>query len=59
MISTLEVLVAHQRKDAGSCLCGWGVDTGDLGRSHADHVLDEFERAGWAVVPWHQLERAT
>lgn len=28
-----EVLVAHQRQDAGSCLCGWGK----LGASHVAH----------------------
>lgn len=32
------VIVAHQRLDVGSCVCGWGVDTGDLGRSHSQHV---------------------
>jgi hypothetical protein len=36
------VLIAHQRRDIGSCLCGWGVDTGDLGRSHAAHVWEQL-----------------
>lgn len=31
-------LIAHQRRDVGSCACGWGVDTGDWGQSHALHV---------------------
>jgi hypothetical protein len=29
-----DVLIAHQRADAGSCLCGWDK----LGASHADHI---------------------
>lgn len=33
------VLIYHQRRDIGSCQCGWGVNSGDLGKSHAAHVL--------------------
>lgn len=33
------VLIYHQRRDIGFCNCGWGVDSGDLGKSHAAHVL--------------------
>ena len=36
------VLVAHQRRDSGSCLCGWS----ELGRSHAAHVAGVLEVAG-------------
>ena len=36
------VLVAHQRRDAGSCLCGWS----ELGRSHAGHVAEVLDAAG-------------
>lgn len=36
------VLVAHQRRDAGSCLCGWG----ELGHSHARHVARVLRSAG-------------
>lgn len=36
------VLVAHQRRDAGSCLCGWS----ELGRSHARHVAEVLRVAG-------------
>lgn len=36
------VLVAHQRRDSGSCLCGWA----ELGRSHADHVAEVLAAAG-------------
>lgn len=36
----IDVLVEHQRMDIGSCRCGWGVDTGQLGKSHAAHVAD-------------------
>ena len=35
-------LVAHQRRDSGSCLCGWS----ELGRSHAAHVAAVLEVAG-------------
>jgi hypothetical protein len=36
------VLVAHQRKDIGSCLCGWA----ELGRSHAVHQAVQLRMAG-------------
>ncbi len=36
------VLVAHQRRDIGSCLCGWS----ELGKSHAEHVAAVLEAAG-------------
>lgn len=39
----IEVLVAHQRQDAGSCLCGWA----DLGRSHAEHQVAELAKHGY------------
>lgn len=34
-----EVLILHQRADAGHCLCGWSK----LGASHADHVARELD----------------
>lgn len=36
------VLVAHQRRDDESCLCGWA----ELGRSHPEHVVTVLEAAG-------------
>jgi hypothetical protein len=36
------LLIAHQRMDAGSCLCGWA----ELGKSHAAHQADELARLG-------------
>lgn len=45
-----KVLIAHERLDIGSCICGWGVDTGDLGRSHSLHVWRELQRL---VLPSH------
>lgn len=39
--TALKTLIAHQRLDIGSCICGWGVDTGHLGQSHALHVWRE------------------
>ena len=36
------VLVAHQRRYPGSCLCGWS----QLGRSHAEHVAKVLDAAG-------------
>lgn len=44
------MLIAHQRRDIGSCICGWGVDTGDLGRLHPLHVWRVLQRA---VLPDH------
>ncbi|MFI5839446.1 hypothetical protein ACIA8K_07000 [Catenuloplanes sp. NPDC051500] len=36
------VLVAHQRRDAGSCLCGFS----ELGRSHPGHQVAMLAEAG-------------
>jgi hypothetical protein len=36
------VLVAHQRFDAGGCLCGWA----ELGKSHAAHQVRMLAEAG-------------
>lgn len=36
------VLIAHQRKDITSCLCGWA----ELGKSHAAHVASILDAAG-------------
>lgn len=36
------ILVAHQRHDIQSCLCGWA----QLGASHAAHQVDMLRRAG-------------
>jgi hypothetical protein len=49
-IEAVKVLIAHQRRDIGSCVCGWGVDTGDVGRSHSLHVWRELQRV---VLPEH------
>jgi hypothetical protein len=40
------LLIAHQRMDAGTCLCGWAK----LGKSHAAHQADELARAGLLVA---------
>jgi hypothetical protein len=40
--TAVDVLIAHQRRDAGSCLCGWA----ELGRSHAAHQADALREAG-------------
>jgi hypothetical protein len=37
-----QLLVVHQRADAGHCLCGWGV----LGASYAEHVTKVLAAAG-------------
>lgn len=36
------VLVAHQRRDIGSCLCRWS----ELGRSHPEHQVRMLAAAG-------------
>jgi hypothetical protein len=36
------ILVAHQRYDIRSCLCGWS----ELGRCHAEHQVAMLRRAG-------------
>lgn len=36
------ILIAHQRFDCGSCLCGWS----ELGKSHPAHQVAMLQRAG-------------
>lgn len=36
------VLIAHQRFNSGSCLCGWS----ELGKSHAGHQTAMLRKAG-------------
>ena len=48
------VLVVHQRRDIGSCLCGWG----DLGQSYVKHVIDELRRAGLALTEMSDIDDA-
>lgn len=33
------VLIYHQRKNIGECICGWSV----LGALHAEHICDVYE----------------
>jgi hypothetical protein len=35
------VLIYHYRKDISGCGCGWA----ELGRSHAEHVINIFEES--------------
>jgi hypothetical protein len=57
--TAVDVLIAHQRRDAGSCLCGWA----ELGRSHASHQVDALREvfAGvWDegyVSAWRTIRR--
>jgi hypothetical protein len=39
--TTEAILIAHQRRTVGSCLCGWDK----LGRSHAGHQAAMLRRA--------------
>jgi hypothetical protein len=39
------ILIAHQRRDVGSCLCGWS----ELGKSHAGHQVAKLREAGLLV----------
>ncbi len=41
------VLVAHQRRDIRSCLCGWS----ELGRCHARHQVAMLRAAGVLADP--------
>lgn len=46
-----QVLIAHQRSADGGCSCeSDGRDPSLLGRSHAEHQLDELRAAGYAIV---------
>lgn len=47
------LLIVHQRRDVGECLCGWD----ELGKSHAGHVVDQLARAGLLRIGTHQETR--
>ena len=36
------ILTIHQRRDSGSCLCGWN----ELGKPHTKHQADQLRKAG-------------
>lgn len=46
MQATTALLVVHQRREAGSCLCGWN----ELGRSFAEHQAKMLAGAGLLAV---------
>lgn len=39
------ILISHQRRDVGGCLCGWS----ELGKSHAGHQVMMLREAGLLV----------
>lgn len=39
------LLISHQRRDVGSCLCGWS----EWGKSHAGHQVAVLREAGLLV----------
>lgn len=39
------ILITHQRRDVGSCLCGWA----EFGKSHAGHQADALREAGLLI----------
>jgi hypothetical protein len=41
-VNAVDVLIAHQRRDSASCLCGWA----ELGLSHAAHQVAMLADAG-------------
>ena len=41
------ILISHQRRDVGSCLCGWA----ELGKSHAGHQVAMLRDAGLLAEP--------
>jgi hypothetical protein len=41
-----QVLIEHTRTRIEDCHCGWGVNTGALGQSHAVHVAQALADAG-------------
>lgn len=41
-----DVLIAHARLNESECACGWAV----WGESHADHVIQMLEDAGYEVT---------
>lgn len=49
-LTAVKTLIAHQRRDIGHCMCGWGVDAGNWGQSHALHVWRVLQAE---VLPVH------
>jgi len=47
------ILIAHQRRDVGSCLCGWS----ELGKSHAGHQVAMLGEAGLLAPPDDEPEQ--
>jgi hypothetical protein len=45
-----QVLIEHTRTRIEDCHCGWGVNTGALGQSHALHVAHALADAGLLAV---------
>lgn len=49
----VHAIVYHQRRDGGSCMCGFN----QLGRSQAEHVADMYEQVvDGTYQPWHVEE---
>lgn len=46
------LLVAHQRLDAGGCVCGWAK----LGASHPAHQVQVLEEAGLLAAAAPQVD---
>jgi hypothetical protein len=45
-----QVLIEHTRTRIEDCHCGWGVNTGALGQSHALHVAHALADAGLLAI---------
>ncbi len=46
------ILISHQRRDIGGCLCGWA----ELGKSHAGHQVAMLSEAGLLPSPDDDLD---
>ena len=45
-----QVLVLHRKEDIKNCSCGeWGVDHGNAGQLHAEHIIEELRKVGIVV----------
>ena len=44
------VIIDHQRVAIEGCRCGWGHHPRDLGKSHAEHVIEQLRAHSLRIV---------
>ncbi len=44
------VIAEHPKISIGECRCGWGVNSGAIGRAHGTHIIEELRKVGLEIV---------